>query len=80
MTALRRHNNCVFNAFIRDLTEKIAAEEQARQASEMEAIAADRRDRARFQQHPHRDYQDHREFLPRRSPTSRRYSDRQADR
>ena len=38
VTALRRHNNCVFNAFIRDLTEKIAAEEQARQAQKMEAI------------------------------------------
>src|SRR5262249_60621042 len=36
VTALRRHSNYVFNAFIRDLTEKIAAEEQARQAQKME--------------------------------------------
>jgi PAS domain S-box-containing protein len=38
VTALRRHDSYVFNAFIRDLTEKIAAEEQVRQAQKMEAV------------------------------------------
>src|SRR5262249_27397279 len=38
VTALRRHDSYVFNAFIRDLTEKIAAEEQARQAQKIEAV------------------------------------------
>jgi len=38
VTALRRHDSYVFNAFIRDLTEKIAAEAQVRQAQKMEAV------------------------------------------
>jgi PAS domain S-box-containing protein len=38
VTALRRGGVYVFNAFIRDLTEKIAAEQQLRQAQKMEAV------------------------------------------
>jgi PAS domain S-box-containing protein len=38
ITALRRRGRHVFNAFIRDLTDKIAAETQNRQAQKMEAI------------------------------------------
>jgi PAS domain S-box-containing protein len=38
VTALRRRNEHVFNGFIRDLTEKIAAEEQFRHAQKMEAV------------------------------------------
>ena len=36
--ALRRRSGHVFNAFVRDLTQKIAAEEQLRQAQKMEAV------------------------------------------
>jgi PAS domain S-box-containing protein len=38
LKALRRRNGYVFNAFVRDLTQKIAAEEQLRQAQKMEAV------------------------------------------
>jgi PAS domain S-box-containing protein len=38
MTALRRGDGYVFNAFVRDLTEKIKTEEQLRQAQKMEAV------------------------------------------
>lgn len=38
VTAFRRGDGMVFNAFIRDLTDKIAAESQLRQAQKMEAI------------------------------------------
>jgi PAS domain S-box-containing protein len=38
VTALHRRGGYVFNAFIRDLTEKIAAESQLRQAQKMDAI------------------------------------------
>ena len=38
VTALRRDSGYVFNAFIRDLTDKIAAEAQVRQAQKMEAV------------------------------------------
>ena len=38
LKALRRRSGYVFNAFVRDLTQKIAAEEQLRQAQKMEAI------------------------------------------
>jgi signal transduction histidine kinase/CheY-like chemotaxis protein len=38
LKALRRRSGYVFNAFIRDLTQKIAAEEQLRQAQKMEAV------------------------------------------
>jgi PAS domain S-box-containing protein len=38
LKALRRRSGYVFNAFVRDLTEKIAAEEQLRQAQKMEAV------------------------------------------
>jgi nitrogen-specific signal transduction histidine kinase/CheY-like chemotaxis protein len=38
MTALRRGSGYVFNAFVRDLTEKIAIEEQFRQSQKMEAV------------------------------------------
>lgn len=38
VTALRRRSEYVFNGFIRDLTEKIAAEEQFRHAQKMEAV------------------------------------------
>jgi PAS domain S-box-containing protein len=38
LTALRRRTGYVFNSFVRDLTEKIAAEEKLRQAQKMEAI------------------------------------------
>jgi PAS domain S-box-containing protein len=38
LKALRRRGGYVFNAFVRDLTQKIAAEEQLRQAQKMEAI------------------------------------------
>jgi PAS domain S-box-containing protein len=38
LKALRRRTGYVFNAFVRDLTQKIAAEEQLRQAQKMEAL------------------------------------------
>ena len=38
VTALQRRGSYVFNGFIRDLTDKIAAETQFRQAQKMEAI------------------------------------------
>ena len=38
MTGVRSRDGNVFNLFIRDLTEKIAAEEQLRQAQKMEAV------------------------------------------
>jgi PAS domain S-box-containing protein len=38
MTALRRGEGYVFNAFVRDLTEKIKIEEQFRQSQKMEAV------------------------------------------
>jgi PAS domain S-box-containing protein len=38
ITAFRRDDGVVFNGFIRDLTDKIAAEAQLRQAQKMEAI------------------------------------------
>lgn len=38
VTALRRRNGVVFNGFLRDLTEKIAAEDRLRQAEKMEAV------------------------------------------
>jgi signal transduction histidine kinase/CheY-like chemotaxis protein len=38
VTALRRRNGFLFNGFIRDLTDKIAAEDRIRQAEKMEAI------------------------------------------
>jgi PAS domain S-box-containing protein len=38
ITALRRRSGYVFNAFIRDLTEKVAAEEQLRQAQKLESV------------------------------------------
>jgi PAS domain S-box-containing protein len=38
LKALRRRSGYVFNAFVRDLTHKIAAEEELRQAQKMEAI------------------------------------------
>lgn len=38
ITALRRRDGIVFNGFIRDLTEKIAAEDRIRQAEKMEAV------------------------------------------
>jgi len=38
VTALERRGGYLFNGFIRDLTEKIAAEEQFRQAQKMEAV------------------------------------------
>jgi PAS domain S-box-containing protein len=38
VTALRTRDGFVFNAFVRDLTEKIAAEERIRQAEKMEAV------------------------------------------
>jgi PAS domain S-box-containing protein len=38
ITALRRRSGYVFNGFIRDLTDKIAAEAQLRQAQRMDAI------------------------------------------
>ncbi len=38
ITALRRRNGVVFNGFIRDLTDKIAAEDRIRQAEKMEAV------------------------------------------
>jgi PAS domain S-box-containing protein len=38
MTALRRGEGHVFNAFVRDLTDKIKIEEQFRQAQKMEAV------------------------------------------
>src|SRR5882757_5784405 len=39
ITALHRTYGCVFNGFIKDLTDKIAAEEQIRQFQKMEAIS-----------------------------------------
>ncbi len=38
LKALRRRSGYVFNAFIRDMTQKIAADEQLRQAQKMEAV------------------------------------------
>ncbi|MBX9650791.1 MAG: PAS domain S-box protein [Xanthobacteraceae bacterium] len=38
LTALRRRSGYVVNAFIRDMTQKIAADEQLRQAQKMEAV------------------------------------------
>ena len=38
VTALKTRDGFVFNGFIRDLTDKIAAEERIRQAEKMEAI------------------------------------------
>jgi PAS domain S-box-containing protein len=38
VTALRRRDGYVFNAFSRDITERIAAEEQLRQSQKMEAV------------------------------------------
>jgi PAS domain S-box-containing protein len=38
VTALRRRGDTVFNGFIRDLTESIAAEERSRQSEKMEAV------------------------------------------
>ncbi|MBX9774448.1 MAG: PAS domain S-box protein [Xanthobacteraceae bacterium] len=38
VTALRRRSGTSFNAFIRDVTEKLAKEEQYRQAQKMEAV------------------------------------------
>jgi PAS domain S-box-containing protein len=38
ITALKRRDGIVFNGFIRDLTEKIAAEDRIRQAEKMEAV------------------------------------------
>jgi PAS domain S-box-containing protein len=38
LKALRRRSGYVFNAFVRDLTQQIAAEEQLRQALKMEAV------------------------------------------
>ena len=38
VTSLQRQGGCLFNGFIRDLTEKFAAEAQLRQAHKMEAI------------------------------------------
>jgi PAS domain S-box-containing protein len=38
ITALRRRNGVVFNGFLRDLTDKIAAEDRIRQAEKMEAV------------------------------------------
>jgi PAS domain S-box-containing protein len=38
MIGLRRRGGNIFNLFLRDLTEKIAAEEQLRQAQKMEAV------------------------------------------
>ena len=38
VTAFRRRGGLVFNAFIRDLTDKIAAENQIRQAQKMDAV------------------------------------------
>ncbi|HEV7408025.1 MAG TPA: PAS domain S-box protein, partial [Bradyrhizobium sp.] len=38
VTALRRRDGVVFNGFLRDLTERIAAEERLRQAEKMEAV------------------------------------------
>jgi PAS domain S-box-containing protein len=38
ITQLKRRDDVVFNAFIRDLTDKIAAEERIRQSEKMEAI------------------------------------------
>jgi PAS domain S-box-containing protein len=38
ITALRRSGGYVFNSFIRDLTDKVAAEQQLRQSQKMEAV------------------------------------------
>jgi PAS domain S-box-containing protein len=38
ITALRRRDGVVFNGFLRDLTDRIAAEERLRQAEKMEAV------------------------------------------
>ena len=38
VTALRRRDGVVFNGFMRDLTDKIAAEDRIRQAEKMEAV------------------------------------------
>ena len=38
LTALRRRDGYVFNGFVRDITEKIAAEEKLKQAQKMESV------------------------------------------
>ncbi len=38
VTALKTRESCVFNTFVRDLTDKIAAEDRVRQAEKMEAV------------------------------------------
>jgi PAS domain S-box-containing protein len=38
ITALRRHNGYIINAFLRDITDKLAAEEQLQQAQKMESV------------------------------------------
>ena len=38
MTAIRRRGSYIFNVFVRDLTAKLAAEEQLRQSQKIEAI------------------------------------------
>ncbi len=38
LTALRRRDGYIINGFIRDITEKVAAEEQLQQAQKMESV------------------------------------------
>jgi signal transduction histidine kinase len=38
MTAIRRRGSYIFNVFVRDLTAKLAAEEQLRQSQKIEAV------------------------------------------
>jgi PAS domain S-box-containing protein len=38
LTALQRHDGYVFNGFVRDITDKVAAAEQLRQAQKMESV------------------------------------------